>query len=151
MDIALATWYNPTLRVTLIWPKGRLLDQILYKIYQRLYLRYGAQKWWPADNPIEIILGAILTQATSWTNAERALDNLKAAKLTSLLALKQVDIATLVDLVVPSVYFNAKATKIKAFVDYVWEKYRGELDSFLSVNLDKLRTGLLTIYGMSSL
>ena len=33
--------------------------------------------WWPSSNDFEILLGAILTQNTKWTNVEKSLVNLK--------------------------------------------------------------------------
>jgi len=55
------------------------LEQRLLEIYQRLLSRYGPQNWWPADEPFEVVVGAILTQATSWKNVEKAIFNLKKA------------------------------------------------------------------------
>ena len=58
---------------------GVFLNEILLDIYQRLFRQYGPQYWWPGDGPFEIALGAILTQGTSWSNAEKALGNKVAA------------------------------------------------------------------------
>ena len=52
--------------------RKRLMD-----IYERLYARFGPQDWWPGETTLEICLGAILVQNTSWANAARAIDNLK--------------------------------------------------------------------------
>src|SRR5262245_43604360 len=49
----------------------------LMRIYERLYAQYGPQKWWPAESRWEIMVGAILTQNTSWQNVKKALANLK--------------------------------------------------------------------------
>src|SRR5580692_5248530 len=37
----------------------------------------GPMHWWPARTPFEVIVGAILTQNTAWSNVERALINLR--------------------------------------------------------------------------
>ena len=50
---------------------------ILEEIYQRLYQAFGPQHWWPGQTPFEVIIGAILTQNTSWVNVEKAINNLK--------------------------------------------------------------------------
>ena len=50
---------------------------ILLKIYKSLYNYFGPLNWWPGDTPFEIMVGAILTQNTSWSNAEKAINNLK--------------------------------------------------------------------------
>ena len=56
---------------------------VLMEAYRRLYRRYGPQHWWPAETPLEVVLGAILTQAVAWTGVERALANLREAGLMS--------------------------------------------------------------------
>jgi endonuclease-3 related protein len=48
------------------------IGEILQNIYRRLLARYGPQHWWPAQEPFEVITGAILTQSTAWTNVEKA-------------------------------------------------------------------------------
>ena len=52
-------------------------SQFLTHIYDHLLAEYGSQNWWPADTPFEVMLGAILTQNTAWTAAEKAISNLK--------------------------------------------------------------------------
>ena len=59
------------------------MNNILLGIYGRLYNRFGPQDWWPGDTAFEIIVGAILTQNTSWSNVERAIKNLKKKGLLS--------------------------------------------------------------------
>jgi len=49
----------------------------LIQIYQKLYTSIGPRKWWPGDSPFEVIIGAILTQNTSWKNVEKAIKALK--------------------------------------------------------------------------
>ena len=51
------------------------------EIFESLHAAYGPQQWWPADSNEEVVIGAILTQNTAWTNVERAIENLKAAGL----------------------------------------------------------------------
>ena len=78
-------------------------------VYDRLYSEYGRQKWWPADHPFEVMIGAILTQNTAWTNVERALDNLKAANALSADSIINAKHNTLAQWLRPSGYFNIKA------------------------------------------
>ena len=51
------------------------------KLYDDLNAEYGDLHWWPAETPFEIIIGAILGQATAWRNAAKAIGNLKAANV----------------------------------------------------------------------
>ncbi len=117
-------------------------------IYDRLFHAYGPQHWWPGDSPFEIIIGAILTQSTAWTNVEKALNNLKNAGVLSPEALRDIPEADLAQLIQPSGYFNAKAKKVKAFMAYLWGAHHGDLDSLLHGNPACLRDELLSIYGI---
>ena len=62
--------------------------KVLETIYASLYKAFGQQHWWPGDTPLEIAVGAILTQNTSWTNVEKAIQSLKRGKLLSAQALR---------------------------------------------------------------
>ena len=58
-----------------------MIAEQLKQIYDLLYKRFGPQDWWPGDTPFEVIVGAILTQNTNWTNVEKAIINIKNADL----------------------------------------------------------------------
>ena len=121
---------------------------LFMEIYRRLYDSYGPQHWWPGETGLEIILGAILTQAAAWTNVERALENLKSADLLSTEALRDIPETDLAGVIRPSGYFNAKARKVKAFIDHLWDKYDGDLESLFSRETSALRRELLAIHGI---
>ena len=122
---------------------GRLLD-----VYQRLYRRYGPQRWWPGDGPFETIVGAILTQNTSWRNVERALANLKAANALALAHLRELPEEELAGLIRPSGYFNTKARKLKAFADVLGQWHHDDLNHLFGQEPRALRQELLSIYGI---
>ncbi len=85
----------------------------LLAIYQLLYDRYGPQHWWPAETPLEMIIGAILTQSAAWTNVEKAIHNLKANGALSVEWLRSLPQDELARLIYPSGYYNVKARKIR--------------------------------------
>ena len=120
----------------------------LERIYSLLYTRYGPQGWWPGDGPLDVVVGAILTQSAAWANVEMALTNLKDAGCWSLHAIHLKPQDELASIIRPSGYFNAKARKLKAFVEHVESKYAGDLDLFLSNAMVPLREELLSIYGV---
>ncbi len=93
-------------------------------------------------------LGAILTQSVAWRGVERALANLEQAGCTSVEALQAIPEGDLAQLLRPSGYFNAKAGKVKAFVNHLWDRYDGDLDAMLSQGAAELRAELLSIYGI---
>ena len=124
------------------------LKRTLPNIYQRLFNKYGPQHWWPAEEPFEVIVGAILTQSAAWTNVEKAIKNLKAANALNPLTLRQMPHDKLAELIYSCVYYNVKARKLKAFVEWFGEKYSDSLDMLFAQDQDSLRQQLLNIYGV---
>ena len=92
---------------------------VLRQFYDALYQRYGPQRWWPADTPLEVMVGAVLTQNTNWKNVERAIARLRAADLLDLAALHTVPADRLAELIRPAGYFNVKARRLKSLIDMV--------------------------------
>ena len=124
------------------------LAPYLNEIYRRLYQRYGPQGWWPGEGSLDVVIGAILTQAAAWTNVETAMRSLKEAGCWSLEAIHRLPVDDLAIMIRSSGYFNAKARKLKAFAGHVVNQYGGELSAFLGQELDPLRLELLSIYGI---
>lgn len=122
---------------------GTLLD-----VYRRLLDCYGPQHWWPADSPFEVMIGAILTQSAAWGNVEKAINNLKARDALSIDALRRLPTEELARLVYPSGYYNAKAAKIKALVQWLVERYEGDLDKLFALDVPVLRRELLSVTGV---
>ncbi|MCX7912693.1 MAG: endonuclease, partial [Dehalococcoidales bacterium] len=92
------------------------IDKLLQSIYERLFARYGAQHWWPAREPFEVIVGAILTQSTAWTNVEKAIASLRRAEMLSPRALRSLSEEELARIIHPCGYHNVKARRLRAFV-----------------------------------
>jgi endonuclease-3 related protein len=124
------------------------LKRRLPDLYRLLLVHYGPQNWWPAESGFEVIIGAILTQSAAWGNVEKAISNLREAGVLSAASLRNLPLEELAALIYPSGYFNAKAKKIKAFVDYVGNVYRDSLDKLFSVDISHLRGELLAIHGI---
>ena len=127
---------------------NRLASNILEGIYQRLMAEYGPQRWWPGETPFEVIIGAILTQSTAWTNVEKAINNLKTAGVMSPSGILEIPVAELALLIKPSGYYNAKAKKLKAFVHYLGAYHNNNLNRMLTLETSTLRQELLTVYGI---
>jgi len=116
--------------------------------YETLLKAWGAQHWWPAETPFEVIVGAYLTQNTAWTNVERALDNLRKADLLTLEGIRRVKMARLERLIRPSGYFRQKARRLKTFVAFLDRQYDGSLQKLFSRPTEKLREELLNLNGV---
>jgi len=124
------------------------LGQALINIYRRLLAHFGPQHWWPAKEPFEVIVGAILTQSAAWGNVEKAIANLRAAEALSPGALRRLSRPKLAKLVHPCGYYNAKALKLKSFAFWLGNHYDDDLDSLFANDTDDLRRQLLSIHGI---
>ena len=124
------------------------IQQNLEQIYQRLFDHYGPQQWWPADEPFEVIVGAILTQSAAWGNVEKAITNLKKVGGLHPDALRQLPVEELADLIYPSGYYNVKARKLKAFAQRLGESYGDSLQKMFALDVPQLRSELLSVYGI---
>ncbi len=126
----------------------RASGRTLIAIYRRLLARFGPRHWWPAREPFEVIVGAILTQSAAWGNVEKAIANLRAAGALSPRALRRLSLAKLAKLVHPCGYYNAKALKLKSFAFWLGNHYDDELDSLFAHNIYELRQQLLSVHGI---
>ena len=116
--------------------------------YKTLFNKYGPQYWWPAESKFECIIGAILTQNTSWSNVLKSISLLKKNDLISLDKIDAVPLDVLAQIIRSSGYYNQKALKIKRFVNFVIDNYSGNLSRFLNEDLYTLRNKLLSIKGI---
>ena len=121
------------------------LDKRLLELYQQLRSEHGNLRWWPADSPFEVALGAILTQATAWRNVEKAIDNLKAADAFTPEQIHAISQDELEKLLHPSGYFRMKAKKVRAFVEHIIER---PMLVMFKQDVPDLRKELLSIYGV---
>ena len=120
----------------------------LVTYYDALFRAHGPQHWWPGRTRFEIIVGAILTQNTTWTNVERAIANLRREKLLSPAAIEKIPTARLATLIRSSGYFRQKARKLKAFVSFLRRNYQGSLNKLFATPTAELREQLLAVHGI---
>lgn len=128
--------------------KNKKISRSLLTIYDLLYRRFGPRHWWPGNTRIEIIIGAILTQNTAWSNVEKAIKNLKKARVLSVNKLRGISEKRLAGLIRPSGYYNVKANRVKNFLEFLNSRYKGSIDRMFKEDLYKLRENLLAIKGI---
>ena len=97
---------------------------------------------------MEVIVGAILTQNTSWKNVGYALDNLKQAGMLDWSSLRDVKESDLANLIRPAGYYNVKARRLKNFARWLWASHRGDPESLNKLPLDAARRDLLSVNGI---
>jgi endonuclease III related protein len=117
-------------------------------MYRKLSRAWGRQHWWPAETSFEVIVGAILTQNTSWTNVERALATLRDAGRLSVAGIREVPQTKLEELVRSSGYFRQKAQRLKNFVTFLDARYGGSLERMFAAPTEELRAELLALNGV---
>jgi endonuclease III related protein len=118
------------------------------EMYDAMFERFGHQGWWPGDGPLEICVGAILTQNTNWANVEKALDNLRNAGAMSVAAINEMDHDALAELIRPAGYFNIKAKRLKNFIACVSASCDDDIGAFLSRSVLALQEELMPINGI---
>jgi endonuclease III related protein len=121
---------------------------LIERVFERLFYVHGPQHWWPADSPFEVIVGAILTQNTTWKNVKQAIGKLRDNGLLTADAINAVPLQSLATLIRSSGYYNQKAQKLKAFCKHVQYHWGGNLDDFLGQDMAKLREELLSLHGI---
>jgi endonuclease-3 related protein len=120
----------------------------LLAIYRTLLSFFGEQGWWPADTPFEVMVGAVLTQNTSWRNVERAIGNLKTEGVLTPQALRKIDEARLAAFIRPAGYYNVKAKRLKSLMEFIDVEYEGDLARMFSEPLLCLRQKILEVHGI---
>jgi len=117
-------------------------------MFDRLFEHYGPQHWWPGETEDEIVVGAILTQNTAWTNVVRAIDRLRQAGCLSYAALHDLPVGKLETLIRPSGTYRVKARRLKAFVETLMCEFGGSLEAMVAGELEAVRTRLTNIHGI---
>jgi endonuclease-3 related protein len=116
--------------------------------YHTLFSAWGRQHWWPAQSRFEMIIGAYLTQNTAWTNVEKALGNLRKARLLTVSGIRRTPQPALEQLIRPAGYFRQKAQRLKTFVSFLDERYGGSLARMFAQPAGALRDQLLALNGV---
>lgn len=117
----------------------------LLSLYRALFQLYGPQGWWPGDGPFEVMVGAVLTQATSWRNVETALANLKSRGPISPEALIEIPEEELAGLIRSARFPREKAQRLLALAGVTVQPGFARLSQLSTA---ELREKLLAIRGI---
>ena len=124
------------------------MKRLLMRIYRTLYRVYGPRNWSPGETPFEVMVGAILTQNTSWRNVEKAIQKLKGKGVLNPEGIHRLKKSQLAPLIKSSGYFRIKADRLKSFVNFLFEEYDGDLKKMGRERLIELREKLLGVKGI---
>lgn len=120
----------------------------IHDAYNALSHHYGEQHWWPAKTRLEMMIGAILTQNTAWTNVEKALTNLRKADALKFQTLEKASQEDLIEWIRPAGFYNQKSATIKAMITIIRDRFDGSLDKLFSLETSDLRKELLSWKGI---
>lgn len=123
----------------------------LFDIYKILLNTFGEQHWWPTDSKspeFEIMIGAILTQQSTWKNVEDAIKNLKRKNFLTPERLAFADQAEIEEIIRSTGFYKQKARRIMDFSKYIQEKYSGDIGLMFAKDRDDLRNELLSLKGI---
>jgi len=118
----------------------------LRTVFDELFKEHGPQRWWPGETAFEIMVGAVLTQNTAWSNVEKAIGNLVAKGRLDPAAIMAARNDHLAGWLRPSGYFNVKAVRLKNFCR--WYLQAGGFEQLDREETDKLRRSLLAVNGV---
>jgi endonuclease-3 related protein len=124
------------------------MKNLLVQIYQTLYQAYGPRHWWPGETSFEVMVGAILTQNTSWRNVEKAIQKLKEKGILNPEGIHQLKKRQLASLIKSSGYYRIKADRLKSFMDFLFKEYGGDFRKMGRKRLAGLRGKLLQVKGI---
>ena len=124
----------------------KTLNRTPRKLFDHLFRVLGPQGWWPGEGPLEIAIGAILTQNTNWKNVERAIQNLKAEGLLDLERLLRIPQERLETLIRPAGYFRVKARRLRSFLR--WLQAQGGFEPLQRRPLSEVRDAFLQVEGI---
>jgi len=120
----------------------------LNEIYTRLHAHYGRQNWWPHETLWEIMVGAILTQNTAWSNVEKALANLKRANALAPERIRAVSRARLARLIRPAGFTSSKPQRLKILANFLRRAYDDKPENMRGGDLHAQRAQLLALHGI---
>jgi endonuclease-3 related protein len=132
--------------------KGRTRDNRLppspKEVYDILHKSYGPQGWWPGDTGFEIIVGALLTQQTSWSAVEKAIDNLKEAGMLAPKSLAKARPSAVQRHIRCTGFYRQKTRSIMEMARHITNEYDGSVERFLAGGTDTKRDELLNLRGV---
>jgi len=123
-------------------------EERIAALYSTLASSHGPQHWWPANSRFEVIVGAYLTQNTSWRNVELALASMRAAQVLTVDSVREISLRRLEILIRSSGFFREKARRLKAFVEFLDRCYGGSLTRMFRQPTARLRRELLSLDGV---
>jgi endonuclease-3 related protein len=120
----------------------------LQEIFEKLLSAFGQRRWWPGDSPLEVIVGAVLTQNTAWRNVEKAIVNMREKGLIDMDALHLIEEDRLAEAIRPSGFYRVKSRRLKALIADIHGRYGASIERMQAAPTEELRGRLLSVKGV---
>ncbi|MDD4952557.1 MAG: endonuclease III domain-containing protein, partial [Desulfovibrionaceae bacterium] len=121
---------------------------LLLEMYRAMLEELGPSNWWPGDTAFEVAVGAILTQNTNWQNVEKAIANMKSARVLDFKSLSGIENTRLEELIRPAGYYRIKAARLLNFLDFLGREAEGSMTRLAGLGLERVRPKLLAVKGV---
>lgn len=128
--------------------RGKRTGDLLVEVYDALLAAFGAQHWWPGETSEEVIIGAVLTQNTNWSNVEKAIHVLREHNALSLRTIAEMEVSFLASLIKPAGYFNIKAKRLKSVASFFSQYSIRNLSMRSMTHIEEVRNLLLGVNGI---
>ncbi len=124
-----------------------LCVKMLATIYEMLFAHYGDLGWWPAETPYEVIVGAVLTQNTAWSNVEKAIGRFEGELSPE--RILNLPPEELQEIIRPAGFFRQKAQYLKDVTGWLMG-YGCSMDLLRRRPLPEIRSELLDVRGIGN-
>ncbi|MEA3312898.1 MAG: endonuclease [Caldisericota bacterium] len=124
------------------------MQKNILNVFQLLRNEFGIQNWWPAETPFEVMVGAVLTQQTSWKNVEKAINSLKEKGVLTPSSFNKMPLERIKQLIKPAGFYNIKSERLKVLTEYFIKQYSGSISQMQKTTVSNLRKELLSIRGI---
>ena len=124
------------------------VTRTLLNYYAALHDRFGDLNWWPAQSRLEIMVGAVLTQNTAWSNVEKAIVSLLKHDLLDARRIHAAGASRIAPLIRSAGYFNVKARRLWNLMNWFITRHDGSFEKLDSAPTTALRAELLDINGI---
>ncbi len=119
----------------------------IFETLRDFYAAKAPQDWWP-DDPVEVVIGAVLVQGTTWKSVARVLKTLKQQGLLDFQRLLEADEEALAEIIRPVGFHAKKAKRLRDISQLFLDRSNGNIDQFFARDADAVRQELLTISGI---
>lgn len=123
-------------------------QQRLLRVFNALIEYFGRRNWWPGETAFEVIVGAVLTQNTSWKNVEKAIDSLKQHDALDIGALYEMDKEELAFIIKSSGFYNVKSRRLKNLVSLIYNDYSSDISNLQALDIREVKKRLLAVNGI---